>query len=424
MTEIQIINKILFDKSTDFLINNGLTLQHFNKRKSELSFILEHLNQYNQVPDQLTFLSKFNQFEIIEVNESEEYLAADLKEKALFTSILPILQKGGSILETDSNEALAFIKSQLDNINLTNQKSIDLIKGAKERYTNYLEKQVYKSKMFTFTGFPELDKVIQGFSQDGELAVFFARTNNGKSWVGAKVAVAAWQQKRQVGFYSGEMTADKVGYRIDTLISGISNKALARGYDTSDYSNHIDTLLESDTSIHLVTPKELGTYLTITQLENFIITNKIELMVIDQLSLMVDETSNYNTPERTKYSNLTKAIKRLSEKHKCIMVVLCQANRSGAYKKDEKGLPEIEHIAESDAVGQDATLAVSLRIKDYQLEMEIKKYRDGEVGANFVYALELDKGKFTYLANNDYEESSIQRAEEIKNNFDDGEDVF
>lgn len=417
MIELQIINKLLQTKDINFLVENKVTLNDFYKHKAELKFILDHYDKYQVVPDKTTFIQQFPDFQFLDVQESDEYLVETLQEESTFQKVVPIWDKASKMIEVNANDGIKFLLSQIDNLNLKKSNSIDLITNAENRYKDYLEKKAYKAKMVTYTGFKELDKIIEGFSQDGELAVFFARLNNGKSWVVTKIAVAAWQQGRRVGFYSGEMTPDKVGYRIDSIIKGFSNRALLKGYDVEGYKEYIEEMKESKNPIQIITPNELDGYLTISKLENFIKEYKLDFMVIDQLSLMEDEKANGSTQERIKYSHLTKGLKRLSEKYQCPIILAAQANRFGAKGQEEKGVPEMEHIAESDAVGQDATLAVSMRIKDNQLEMQIKKYRDGVVGNKFVYALDLDHGKFTYLPDDGNKKEDLQQAEEVRSRF-------
>ena len=423
MVELQILNKILSTKSLDILIENGITREYFYKHQAEFDFIMNHYEKYQVIPDKETFVKQFPNFEFLDVNESDEYLVNTISEQSTFNKMVPIWDKASKLIEVDANEGIKFLLKEIDSLNLSKSKSIDLMTQAQQRFNTYEEKKKYKAKMVTYTGFKELDKVIEGFSQDGELAVFFARLNNGKSWVVTKVAVSAWQQGRRVGFYSGEMVSDKVGYRIDSILKGFSNRALLKGYEVEGYKEYIEEMKNVPNPIQIITPNELDGYLTISKLENFIKEYKIDIMIIDQLSLMEDEKAKATTQERIKYSHLTKGLKLLSEKYHCPMIVACQANRLGAKGENESGLPEMEHLAESDAVGQDATLAVSMRIKKNQLEMGIKKYRDGQVGDKFVYALDLDHGKFTYLPDDNTNPESIQQAEETRSQFDTGKAI-
>jgi replicative DNA helicase len=85
-----------------------------------------------------------------------------------------------------------------------------------------------QSKYFISTGFPELDKIITGIDRRNENMVIAARSGVGKSWVMLLIAAAASKQGLTVGIYSGEMSVDKVAYRIDTLLGKIDNKQTCR----------------------------------------------------------------------------------------------------------------------------------------------------------------------------------------------------
>ena len=424
MVELQLINKILSSRSIDILFQNDIDDSKFHKYKEQIKFVIDHYNKYNEIPDRETFLNKFPDFELLDVKESDDYLIEALKEEDTFHKALPVMQKASELMETDSREAVKYVVSQLETIDYVKSNSIDLVSECDLRYKRFLERQVYKAKMVTFSGFKELDRVIEGFSNDGELAVFFARLNNGKSWVVQKIATEAWKQGRRVGIYSGEMTADKVGYTIDTLLKGFSNRALNKGYEVQGYKEYVEEMKQHNIPLRIITPEDLDGYLTISKLENFIRKYKIEFMVIDQLSLMIDETATKSTQERNKYSNITKGLIRLSKKYQLPIILAVQANREATKNPNPNSLPEMENIAESDAIGQDATLAVSMRIKDNQLEMQIKKYRDGVVGNKFVYGLDLDHGKFDYLADDPGNEYDKKSAQELKQQFDEGKDVF
>ena len=94
-------------------------------------------------------------------------------------------------------------------------------------------------KYYVKTGFMELDEVIGGWDRIEELATIVARPGIGKSWVLLKCAIAAVEQGLNVGIYSGEMSEDKMAWRMDTLIGNIPNSKLIRG-DISiqaDYKN-------------------------------------------------------------------------------------------------------------------------------------------------------------------------------------------
>ena len=424
MIELQIINRILSDKNLNIINNNNIDSSMFTKHKSEFDYIINHFNTYGNVPDTTTFLSFFNNFDIIDVKESEEYLVNTLREQSLFDRTLPILQKASEIMETNSNDAVEYLLSKLGTLKNHTTKAINLIEEADIRLEAYLERTKNSAKMVTYSGFEEVDKILGGFNQGEELVCILGRLGQGKSWVLDKLVVEAWKQGRRVGIYSGEMSANQVGYRLDTLISNLSNKSLMYGYELKEYQEYIDKLKTEKNPIMIITPEDLGGFLNITKLERFIDEYKLDVVAIDQLSLMEDERSGKSTENRFKQANITRDLFALSTKYKIPIYLAIQANRMGARGKDEKGTPDIENIAESDAIGQNASRVISMRNKGNLLELEIKKNRYGRTGDKFVYSWDIDKGQFSYVPSDEKNEEDVKRAKEIQSSFDDGKEVF
>ena len=424
MIELQVLNRILSDGNLKIIYKYNIDETMFTKHKEEFRYILDHYSKFGNIPDLTTFLSKFNSFDVIDVRESEEYLVSTLREQSLFDKTVPILQRASEIMETNANDAVEYLFTNLKNIKFNDSKALDLIRDANTRYEAYLEKSKNSAKMVTYSGFAELDKVLGGFNQGEELVCILGRLGQGKSWVLDKLVVEAWKQGRRVGIYSGEMSANQVGYRLDTLISNISNKNLMYGYEVKEYEEYINKLKQNKNSIMIITPEDLGGFLNISKLEKFITDYNLEVIAIDQLSLMEDERSGKSTENRFKQANITRDLFALSTKYKIPIYLAIQANRMGARGKDEKGTPDIENIAESDAIGQNASRVISMRNKGDLLELEVKKNRYGKTGNKFVYSWNIDKGQFSYVPSDDKNEEDIKRAKEIQSSFDDGKEVF
>ena len=64
------------DKS--LLMVNSIDDTFFSDYSAEFRFIREHISTYGQIPDKLTFLNKFPDFDIIEVSENPNYLVDEL----------------------------------------------------------------------------------------------------------------------------------------------------------------------------------------------------------------------------------------------------------------------------------------------------------------------------------------------------------
>lgn len=80
MIEQSLLCKVLDAPDLEILHSNGVVEEMFLTCKDEIHFIVEHYNSYKQMPDKLTFLGRFKDFQMLEVTESTDYLVYKLKE--------------------------------------------------------------------------------------------------------------------------------------------------------------------------------------------------------------------------------------------------------------------------------------------------------------------------------------------------------
>ena len=284
MVQLQILNYILSTKSISILVDNGITKDYFTEYPDEYDFILEHNDNYKQVPDMETFVGKFPDFEPIEVTESERYLVDTIREEHLYAQSVPVIKKAAELLKGDANEASRYLQSELVNLtpNYTTP-AVDIIKN-RNRVDIFRDKAEHKDEWFIPTGFPELDDIIFGWQCGEEFGVIFARTGQGKSWILVKMMQHAWQIGKNVGYVSPEMSADKIGYRFDTLNHNFSNKSLVRGdqndISLDDYNKYMDELSEHKNKFLVSTPMDFNKQITVSKLRVYAKVNKLDILEI------------------------------------------------------------------------------------------------------------------------------------------------
>lgn len=428
MVTLQIINKIIHTQDISIITKNGLTDEYFIGYESEINYILEHYNKYGNIPDKATFIDKFNDFEFVEVNEPDKYLLETLYEEHLYYKSVGVVQKVAELLKTNSNDAVEYLQSQLDNLKIANiAEGTDIIKQADERYKVYVDKQNIKNTWSIPSGFDELDQIINGWAKGEELIVIFARTGQGKSWLLVKTLSHAWQEGNRVGYISPEMSATRIGYRFDTVFKNFSNKNLVWGQEEKEYKNYIDELKEHENPFIVATPADFNKKITITKLKNFIESNKLDILGIDGITYITDERYKKGDNKTITLTNISEDLHDLSMELGIPILVVVQSNRGGVKNEEESGTPELESIRDSDGISHNATKVISLRQTGAGLEFGIKKHRDGETGGKLIYYWDIDKGVFNYIpSEGDSVNPQIrqQKSEEIKNSFKDGADVF
>ena len=428
MITLQILNKVIQTGDIQLITKNALTEEYFVGYEPEFNFIMNHFNKYGKVPDKATFLDKFNEFNLIEVTETDKYLLDTLYEEHLYYKSVEVVQKVAELLKTNANDAVEYLHSQLPNLKIaTSSEGTDIIKQADERYQTYLEKMNAKNPWYITTGFEELDDILNGWAKGEELVVLFARTGQGKSWVLAKTLTHAWQIGNRVGYISPEMSPTKIGYRFDTLLKNFSNRNLVWGKEEPDYEQYINDLKTKENPFIVATPLDFEKKVTVTKLKHFCQTNKLDILGIDGITYLTDERYKKGDNKTISLTNISEDLMALSIELGIPILVVVQSNRGGVKDADSEGTPELENIRDSDGIAQNATKVIALRQTGAGLEFGIKKHRDGINGGKLIYYWDIDKGQFNYIPSNEdavKPEKRQKKADKIKNSFNDGTDVF
>ena len=409
------LNYILQTGDTSLLMVNSIDDSFFSDYPEEYNFIRNHLSQYGQVPDRLTFANQFEDFDWIEVNENPNYLIDELyrdRNKRTLAKVFNGVRDRINSGDVEGAMAL-FTSSSQDLVASTHIDSVDIIRD-QTRYDAYLERTQDFNKFYVKTGFSELDELIGGWDRLEEYATIVARPGVGKSWVLLRCAMSAAEQGLRAGLYSGEMSETKVGYRFDTLAGHISNSGIIHG--NSELMNSYKAFLDSMKSrftgtLKVITPKMITHAATVTDLEAFIEKEKLDILFIDQHSLMEDQRRAKDPVTRA--ANISKDLKNLQVLKRIPIITVSQQNRNMV---DDDSVIDVSHIAQADRIGQDSTVVVFLEQKNHVLTMHLAKSRDNGAGVKLKYAIDLDKGIFQFIPNED-DALNGSACDELRNEF-------
>ena len=420
--ELQLLNKILQDKSTRILTYNGIDESYFPNFKNEYNFIINHYKKYGTTPDKETIISNNDiKMEFFDVNESEEYLIYALKEQHLFDLQVDAMRKMSDLLNEDSFKALEYFKSTASRLfSEIKVQGKDIIKDGSRLQTVIDKKSGVQETIKT--GLKELDDVVYGWNPGEELVTVVARTGQGKTWLLLWFLVAAWKQGKRVGLYSGEMTEERIGYRIDTIINNFSNRELLRGTipEIDDYKEYLNDLAKNETPFYVLTTKHLNGRATVSELCNFAKINKLDILGVDQYTLLKDERTGKLSSTREQLEHISADLFDASIELGIPIIVLSQSNRGGAKAEQENGTPDVENIYGADAIAQNATKIITIRQTGAGFEMSIKKNRDDKIGDTLLYFWDIDCGTMKYIPNM----SETEKIKSVKSQFKDLRDVF
>lgn len=399
MIELQCINYIFQTNSFGIITLNGIDSDCFTTYKEHFEFIKDYYNKYNLIPSKETFQSKFAEnFEWVTVTDPEKYLVEKLKEAKLYRSLIvdynrlaDLIRDGKSDVAVDQMASIAqkYIKEKQEPV-------VDLISNANLRYDSYLDKLNNPSKAFITTGIKELDDILGGWDMENESAVIAARTGFGKSWWLIYFALQAAKQGLNVGFYSGEMESDLVGYRLDTFLGGLANGSLTHGNPNvkDDYATYIHTLNNLVSGhIYCVTPSMLGGSATVSKLRAFVEKYDIQFLCVDQFSLIEDERKGHSSIEQL--SNISKDLRTLQRLKKIPIISASQLNRKDMESPDG---PSTRNISGSDRIGQDSTTILFIERKQGdQVVFTIGKARNARTGDKLTYYWNINLGILNYI---------------------------
>lgn len=428
MTQAQIINKILLKKDISIIISNSFNADYFPAYKDEINFILNHYKNYGVIPDTITFLSSFPNFELFEVSESDKFLSEVLLEEYTYSRAASIVQHSAELIQNNAFDGVNYLNTELAKLGVTNGVAgTDIISNALDRYNSYVDRKVNIDNWYISTGFPEMDSVLNGIQLKEEFIVLFARTGQGKSFILTKMLESCWEIGKNVGYISPEMSPEKVGYRFDSAYKHFNNNNLNYGREVNGYEDYIKSLSEHTNKFIVSTPLDFNNKITISKIKSFILKYNINVLGIDGLSYLQDENRGRNDSRQMELTNISKQLFDMSSELGVPIIAVVQANRAGM--TDNNGELELENIRDADGIAYSATKVISVRHKFEvgNIVLKINKHRDGRMGDKFTYRWSPQTGEYFFIPSESEDDSvtpdaasmQSQQTNSIKQSFDD-----
>lgn len=362
--QIKIIVAIIQDE--DFMIKIGTNISPFYFENRNLTVIFgtikKYFNKYATIPDKIDFMEfisdKYKTNDIIEdveniydyrkLTKSElDFILDKVKEFVGHQELKKAIVESVELLEDNNN--FPTILEKVQNAIAISEGVDDLgynayeIESINERSR---ERVNAKEKIFSPIGFKELDNYLNGGIIQGELFTFLGPAKSGKSQFLVNVGTNFLLRKKNVLYFTLEMSESATVMRFDQRLLGMTENELHAKDNTSKLK---EILNQHIGRLHIKAyPSEKA---SVDDLINY--TKKIEkridfvpdIIIIDYGELL-RPTRNY-AQRRFELGNIYRGIKSIGNIFDVPIVTATQSTRESMKKVEEGGFIDMTDVAEA-----------------------------------------------------------------------------
>lgn len=398
-TETLFISAVLRQEDHRTPVLAGVQPKWFATHSEEWEWVNRYIDRHRKCPSKALFRSKFPDFQIVQ-SDDVEYTLAELREDYLRRSLVSAVDSALDDIKDDREIESVMDTLQKSVVNLQadcygNANETDIVDDWESIYSEVsrrYERAKERGIAGIPTGFDTLDLVTNG-PQEGDYWIVAARLGQGKTWTLIRMAATAVYKGFTVQYDALEQTRAQIAMRAHTFLSAnetrhdFKSSALMRGegFDLLGYKKFLKELKDgttgrlivNDTSRGRVTPASIA-----AQIER----NRPDIVFIDYLTLMNSATGDWQA-----IAGLSAELKGIAMQYGVPIVAAAQINRM-AIGND---VPGSEHLAGSDAIGQDADCVVTMKqMSRHIIKMKLAKYRHGSDGQTWFNEFRPNSGSF------------------------------
>ncbi|MDR2867909.1 MAG: AAA family ATPase [Acholeplasmatales bacterium] len=340
------LGRMYLDGSNDKLASSLVTLE-------ELNDLTNNTFGLNSLP------SALNTVRDLSIKRAILEAAEQIKTKTIVAS-------------TNSQESLTEADLLLQNIRM--RRDINTFISLTEAFENLedrLKKDVGSRPLLS--GYREIDATLSGF-HNGEVIVVAARPGVGKTAFIMNIAKVIAEGRKNVAFFSLEMTTDELSQRYAVLFNDqLKQKSFRENRLDEDDWARLEANIEKTKSLRLfidATPGlTVNDIISRAKLKNNDIkrqhpNERLDIILIDYLQLIkADRDTSRGAPRHEQVANISRNLKRVAKDLNIPIIVAAQLNRDselqgkGMRSKTNTG-PSLANLAESSAIEQDADVVM------------------------------------------------------------------
>lgn len=218
------------------------------------------------------------------------------------------------------------------------------------RHSEVLERRESGEDRGIVTGLHDLDEMLDGGMQRGNLIVVGARPSMGKTAIALTVALHA-AESYPVGFLSMEMSESDIMDRQTAVLGRVSMSSIKRPKKGLDYARVVDAVELAKSRKFFFSDKG---GLNILQVRSKARALKrkhgLDLLVVDYIGLMTGLDTRQ--PRVYQIEEISRGLKTLAKELGIVVLCLAQVNRNSAERASQ--IPGLHDLRDSGAIEQDA----------------------------------------------------------------------
>jgi hypothetical protein len=375
----------LIDSGTYVPSKHGISDRHFTSWQQVHTFCTDYQTHAGKSPTAQMITSRFPSFPYTHepqvddgyLSWTAEQLSIDTMTRNMRSGMLSAIRHLG---EDDYHKALA----ELNEVIRTSTPRAKMGRSFSEIDTR--ASMDFQPAPVCLNHSDSLEQITGGI-RPGNLWFVAARLSVGKSWILQQMAVAAAEAGWNVNFFSLEMTEEEVADRLHRI--ALRDVPNFHQLPNDERMERLNEWQQTNGSIYIRDPS----YGPLDATEIAACHAPETITVIDYATLMKPTASmSRNAEHWQSAAGISKELKQTALAHSIPIISAAQINRAGA--NSEKA-PGAEHLAESDQLGRDADVVITMRRESRRVLMcNLAKNRHGNAGRRWHVILDPANGKF------------------------------
>ena len=330
-TEIQrlFLEMMLSDAQSFIRVQNIYNPENFDRSLREAAkFISEHTEQYKTLPtrDQIKAVTGTDLKEATGLSDEHfEWFMTEFEGFSRRQELERAILKSADLLEKGEYDPVEKLIKDAVQISLTKDMGTDYWADPRARLSAIKDNNGQVS-----TGWPNLDRLLFGGFNRGELNIFAGGSGSGKSLFMQNIAIN-WAEAGLNGVYlTLELSEGLCSMRMDSMVAGISTKNIFKELDTVELK--IRTIGKKSGAMRIKympaqsNVNDIRAYLKELQIQKNM---KLDFIMIDYLDLLMPVSAKVSPSDlfvKDKY--VSEEIRNLAKEFNILLVTASQLNRA------------------------------------------------------------------------------------------------